>query len=105
MINIPLPCKLERNQSSTFTVNVVDMSDPSGAYEIRAISPNSIGESLTLNYPVLTKTECRTVEAAIRGTKGTIRIILDSYRYLASDYSVESDNGNFKFSVSLVRVA
>ena len=101
---MPLPCKILKNYSSSVVVDVVSFGTIPKDTQSR--NPHSIGETFEVVWGNLTYADVETIEIALLNSKGTGRFSYEGGEYyLVDTYTIRVTNNKPSVSASFVRVA
>jgi hypothetical protein len=106
MLDMPFPCKIERDYSSEATVNVLSSGAGKAAEVTVSIQPNALGEIVSLTWVNLSYENVIGLEYWLLRSKATERFLWNNEVYLLEDeYTVEVNNNKPIVKASFRRVA
>jgi len=93
MLDMPFPCKIERDYSSETTVSVLSSGAGMVAEDTVSIQPNAIGEVVSLTWVNLSYENVIGLEYWFLKSKATERFLWNNALYLLEDeYTIEVTN-------------
>ena len=106
MLDIPLPCKIQRDFSSEASVHLSNSGSDKIAQDTLSIFPNAIGEVFSISWVNLSSQDVQAIEYILQKSKATERLKWNNVLYLLEDeYTVEVSNNKPIINARLRRVA